>query len=359
MTTTDGAAPAAGETATEQRAPFQPALFAVYDLSAAPITFDVMNFLVFANLWTLRSGAAGFNLVFIKGPGGAYRMVTPKDKALDAMEKTWRLRHVMIGHGYIAKRCLGVLTFERREDFIQLHRAIHPSQIVTPGYTLDKPRVAFMLSDLFNQKPTPEELDTFEAHPSALRKVDAWLATHAPRGRPVTFTLRTSLIELARNSDIAAWLAAARYVRDRGFDPIIIPDTDLVTSGQEVGAFGDIPVYGIGAVDLELRAAMYRRGLINMADNGGPAFVNYFMGDSSAVCFLPVNKLPEVVRASGRGVDRMAELLGVETGADFPGATPRRRFVWEPDTLENIVAAFETAAADLASSGRDAASGAP
>lgn len=348
MTETTAAGPGPG---TPQSG-FKPALFAVYDLAMAPVTFDVMNFLVFANMWSLRSSAAGYNLVFVAGPGGKFRMATPKDKALDPDEKVWRLRHVMASHAYIAKRCFGVSTYHRREDFAQMIRAIHPSQLFAPGYTLEKPRVAFMLADLFRQNPTPQELDTFEAHPAALRKVDAWLAQHAPRRRPVTFTLRTSTIESGRNSNTPAWIEAARRIRDRGFDPVVLPDTDLVTSGRDIGAFGDIPSFGIGAIDLELRVALYRRGLINMADNGGPAFINYFMEGSSAVCFLPVEKLPEVVEMTGRGVDRMAELLGVPAGGDFPGATPRRRFVWQPDTLENIMTAFEAAAATLpASSG--------
>jgi hypothetical protein len=330
-----------------QQNPCRPPLFAIYDLSIAPVTFDVMNFFVFANLWSLRMGAGGFHLIFVAGPEGRFRMTTPKDKALDPTEKIWRLRHVMMGHAYIAKRCLGVSQFSRREDLAQLMKAMHPSQLFPPNYTLDKPRVALMLADLFRQKPTPAELDAFEAHPAALRKVDQWLAIHAPGGRPITFTVRTSTIEVARNSNAPAWIEVARRARDRGFDPVILPDTDLVTRGQELGAFGDIPVYGMGAIDLELRAAMYRRGLINMADNGGPAFITYFMGDTSGVCFMPVEKLPEVVRLTGGTVDRMAELLGVRAGESFPGATPRRRFVWEVDTTENIQRAFDAAVADL------------
>ncbi|MDF1792501.1 MAG: hypothetical protein P1U88_11360 [Thalassobaculaceae bacterium] len=347
MTETSGAAQGAGS----EPPAFKPALFAVYDLASGPVTFDVMNFLVFANMWTLRTGAAGYNLVFVAGPGGQFRMATPKDKALDPDEKVWRLRHVMASHAYIGKRCLGVSTYHRREDFAQMMRAIHPNQIFPPQYTLEKPRIAFMLPDLLRQNPTPQELDTFEPHPAALRKVDAWLAERAPRGRPVTFTLRTSTIEASRNSNTPAWLEAARRIRDRGFDPVLLPDTDLVTRGHDTGVFGDIPTYGIGAVDLELRVALYRRGLINMADNGGPAFINYFMAGSSAVCFLPVDKLPEVVQMNGGGVDRMAKLLGVPVGGDFPGSTPRRRFVWQPDTVENIMAAFDSAATDLDAEG--------
>lgn len=327
---------------------FTPAIFAFYDLAVSPVTFDVMNFFAFANMWTLRAGAAGYNVVFVAGPDGGFRDLTPKDKSLDPHEKIWRLRHIMAAHGHIARRCLGVSTYHRREDFAQMLRAIHPNQMFPPGYTLASPRIPFMLPDLFRQNPTPEELDTFAPHPAALRKVQAWLDRHAPRGRPVSLTLRASTIETGRNSNTPAWLEAAGRIRDRGFDPIILPDTDLVTTGADVGAFGDIPCFPMGAIDLELRTALYSRCAINLADNGGPAFINYFMGTSSAVCFLPLEKLPEAVTMTGRGIDRMAELLGVAPYESFPGATPARRFVWKPDTLDNIMDAFDAAAAHLA-----------
>ena len=329
-------------------ADFTPALFAIYDLAVSPVTFDVMNFFVFANMWSMRAGAAGYNVIFVAGPGGRFRDLTPKDKSLDPAEKTWRLRHIMASHAHIAKRCLGVSTYDRREDFGQMLRAIHPTQLFPPGYTQSDPHIPFMLVDLFAQNPTPGELDVFAPDAAALRKTQAWLDRHAPRGRPVSLTLRSSTIEPQRNSNMPAWLEAAARIRDRGFDPIILPDTDLVTTGLDIGAFGDIPCYPMGAIDLELRTALYRRCLVNLADNGGPAFINYFMAASSAVCFLPVEKLPEAVTLQGGGLDRMAELLGVAPYESFPGATPARRFVWKPDTLDNIVDAFDAAAAYIA-----------
>lgn len=344
-------APPSGDTARPGQGPdpaFTPALFAIYDLAVTPVTFDVMNFFVFANMWAMRAGAAGYNAVFVAGPEGRFRDLTPKDKSLDPAEKIWRLRHILAAHAHIARRCLGVSTYDRREDFAQMLRAIHPSQLFPPGYTLADPRIPFMLTDLFRQKPSPQELDAFAPHAAASRKAQAWLDRHARRGRPVSLTLRGSTIEPRRNANTPQWLAAADAIRARGFDPVILPDTDLVTPGLDLGAFGDIPCYPMGAIDLELRAALYSRCLINLADNGGPAFINYFMGQSSAVCFLPVDKLPEAVTLHGRGLDRMAELLAVAPGASFPDATPARRFVWKPDTRDNILEAFEAAAAHLA-----------
>lgn len=168
-------------------------------------------------------------------------------------------------------------------------------------------------------------------------------------------TLRSSVTEPARNSDLLAWCEAAKRIEAMGCTPVIVPDTDLVIEGRERELFGDLPVFGPAAIDLELRLALYRRAWLNLADNGGPAFLNYFMPDPRILCFLPVEKLPEVVQMTNRGVNRMAELLGVQVGGSFPFATPVSRFVWKPDTIDNIVSEFEMASEHLLTTEGDVA----
>lgn len=332
--------------------PNRPSMYAIYDLGRSPITFDVMNFFVLSHLVARRAGLAGYHVIFVLGDGSGFRELTPKDKALDRDEKMWRLRHVLMPHAAIARDCVGVTVVERRVELARLMKALHPKQVFPPNYTVEAPTQAFMLPLVFAQKPSVEELDVFRATPAALRKVDGWLANRAPGGRPVVFTLRTSQTESARNSRIDEWLAAARIVAERGYDPVIVPDTDLVTAGTDAGMFGELPVFAAGAVDLELRVAMFQRAYLNFADNGGPAFLNYFMAGARLLCFLPVDKLPEVVGSGG--VDRMAQLLAVQPGGDFPHATPTCRFVWRPDRLDAIVDEFAQAVAALESAKTEA-----
>jgi len=333
--------------------PNRPTLYAIYDLGRSPITFDVMNFFAFAHIWARRSGFGGYHVIFVLGEAGGFRDMTPKDKALDRDEKMWRLRHVLLPHAAIARHCIGVSVIERRVDLAGLMRALHPKQVFPPGYTVEKPNHAFMLGQLFSIKPTAEEFHVFEAPAAALRKVDTWLARHAPGGRPVVLTLRSSDNETKRNSRIDEWLAAASAIAARGYDPVIVPDTDLVTAGADQSLFGSVPVFGIGAVDLELRVAMFRRACLNIADNGGPAFLSFFMEGARMLCFLPVDKLPSVVGPGG--VDRMAQLLGIATGGDFPHAGPLCRFVWRPDRCDAILEEFDRAVAHMAEAGAEGA----
>ena len=332
-------------------APHRPCLYAIYDLSKAPVTFDVMNFFAFAHIWSQRAGFSGYHVIFVMGEGREFRNLTPKDLTLPYDEKIWRLWHVLMPHAGIARNCLGVSIMKERRELAQLMRAIHPMQIIPPDYTLEKPNQLIMLSQVFQLGPTAAEMEVFAPTASALERVGGWLSRRAPGGRPVTITLRTSRAEPDRNSRLDEWLAAARVMRERGFDPIIVPDTDVVTGGYDMSIFGDLPVFSIGAVDLDLRLAMFRLATLNMADNGGPAFLSYFMGGSTMLCFLPVDKLPAVV-GLGR-VGRMAELLGVTEGESFPHATPLRRFVWRPDRLDTIVEEFDKAVAALPPQAKD------
>lgn len=323
----------------------RPCLYAFYDLGRAPVTFDVMNFFVFAHVWARRAGFSGYHVVYVLAEGGEFRNLTPKDLTLPYDEKVWRLWHVLMPHAGIARNCKGVSFHRDRQDLAQLMRAIHPAQIVPPEYSLDKPNQLFMLNQIFKLAPTLEEMDVFAPTASALERVDGWLTRRAPGGRAVTITLRTSRAEPDRNSRLDEWLAAARVMRERGFEPIIVPDTDVVTGGYDMTIFGDLPVFSIGSIDLDLRLAMFRRATLNIADNGGPAFLSYFMGGSTMLCFLPVEKLPAIVGSGSHR--RMAELLGVEEGGSFPHATPLRRFIWRPDRREVIVEEFDKAVAAL------------
>ncbi len=319
--------------------PARPALYAVYDLGRAPMTFDVLHFYALAHVWTERSGFAGYHMIFVLGDGDGFRHMTPKDNALDREQKMWRLRHIHLQHAAIARRCLGISFFERRADLAGLLRAVHPQQMFPPKYTVEKPTHAFMLHQLFGMKPTGTENHVFEPTPAALRNVDEWLANRTDGKPPVVMTLRTSKAEPKRNSQIEEWIAAARHMQQRGFAPVVMCDTDVTLAGLDTRLFEDLPVFGIGGLDVELRLAMYRRAYLNFADNGGPPLLNFFMPDSKLLLFLPVEKLPEVVTQGG--LPRMAQLLGVEPYGDFPMATPVCRFVWRPDNRDVIIEEFE------------------
>jgi len=322
-------------------------MYAIYDLGRAPVTYDAMNFLVVARLWASRRGFSGFHTIFVRAPNEGFRDQTPKDRTLTVDEKVWRLSHILMPMAAAARDCVGVSIVNDRRDLGVILKNLDAEQIFPPNYTVEEPFTVIFLAAVFRLSPTESEMNTFQPSPAGLGKVDEWLAARVPGGRPVVITLRTSRVEPERNSRTAEWLAAARAIRDRGYPVLFVPDTELVTGGCEDREFEDFPVFALGAMDLDLRLAMYRRALLNMADNGGPSFLNFYMEDSKIVCFLPVDKLPIVVAAGGES--RLALLLGMELGGNFPYGSPVRRLVWRPDRAPAILEEFDRSIAALES----------
>lgn len=289
----------------------------VYDLAAAPITYDVMNALVVARLAAMRDGYEGFRVTFV---ADRFRDATPKDKALTVEEKLWRVEHIHLALALRTKGCVGAqVSFDRRH-------------LVFPAQPFSAP---FMARQLFACAPTQDELTAFAPSKSARRRIGEWLGDIR---NPVTITLRSSPVEPHRNTDASQWLKAAEQIRDRGYDPIIVPDHDEATIGAM--DYGTWPVCALAAIDLDLRLALYERS-INLSHNGGPSFLAYFMG-APLVSFLPVDNLPTV----SPDIGHMASMLGVAPNGDWPHATPGRVLIWEPATVENIVAAFDSVTAN-------------
>lgn len=284
-------------------------LHAVYDLARAPITYDVMNALVVARMAALRNGYDRFHMTYVAED---FRDATPKDRALTVDEKMWRLEHIHLALAFRTRDCVGASLVFNRAD------AVFPHQPFVPG---------FMLRQLFASAPTQDELTAFAPSRSARRRIGEWLGDTR---NPVTITIRSSSVEPHRNTDTAEWLKAAEQIRDRGYEPIIIPDHDAADDFE-----CEFRVSAHAATDLDIRLALYERS-INLSHNGGPSFLAYFQG-APLVSFLPVDNLPAVSPDLGH----MASMLGVEPNGDWPHATPGRCLVWAPATREAIVEAFE------------------
>lgn len=316
----------------------RPILQAIYDLEHSPMTFDVMFFVACANMMATREKLAGYTITFLHGPSG-WRKKSHKDLWLTDDQKQWRLRQIHRPLAELAINCLGIGEYDK-QDFASFLNRIDERLIFPPNYKSNNALKAYECQLFIKNKPRPQEFSVFSPSPVALSKVDEWLRARNFR-RPVTMTLRTSTADSARNSNMQDWTAAATAIRSHGYDPIIIPDTDIGTT--EVHQIDGIPTFCLGSLSVDLRLAMYRRALLNLSHGGGPAFLAWF-ADAGMLSFLPVDQIPV---AANRSIDTMAELLGVRIGESWPTADLGRKFIWRSATTENIIEEFQKAASQF------------
>lgn len=337
--------------ATEQQSEVRDfTVYAVYDLAVSPITFDVLQFLQCAEMYRRMIKFARLNVVFVLGPNRQFRRATPKDEAVEIADKYWRLRHIHMEAAWLLKSCSGVNVFVDRGEAQRLLANLADIQVFPPKYKLGDPKWMFMVVQVLNMyRRTNISPIVFEASEAAVKSVDRWIERNGLTKPIVSLTLRHSIYESDRNASIPDWLAFARTLSDRGYDPVFVPDTDQALVARPDDYQTEFPHYWPGPVNMELRAALYRRAHICMSDNGAAAFIHHWMPDCHSIIFQPPSKIPGVFRRTQEGQAGIERVLGIKAGEQLPYCSPTQRLAWVDDSYENLVAEFDHLEALIAS----------
>ena len=143
----------------------------------------------------------------------------------------------------------------------------------------------------------------------------------------VTVTLRESFRTRYRNSNIPAWQQFVEYVERRGKEVIVLPECEQ------------------SPIDLIHRMTLYAGADMNLGVNNGPMTLCLY----SAAPYIMLNMMP--VNNTGEKTYDMERLLrgcGFPPGSQFSFRTDKQQIVWEPDTFDNIVRAYEGAREEMA-----------
>lgn len=283
-------------------------LTAYYDLHVSPASYDVVAFLQAAESWRIEREAERLRIEILPGPWGGFRD-----------DRFW-------------PRTLG----ERRQ---MLDCVVVPMCRMLPS------------ADIVLRQDRPERRDTREAMgfmaPHYGLRIQAEMLRHGVRPlRPavdrgpifrfggqqqlVTITLREAEHWPERNSNVAAWCAAALEIERRGYDVLIIRDTRR--AAEELPGF--LPHHE-AALDLERRATLYRSAVCNMGVSNGPMWFTLAL-DAPVLMLKPTTE--NLMRTCTVEYFRAC---GIEPGGQIPGSPPYQQIVWAEDTTENILAAFD------------------
>lgn len=136
----------------------------------------------------------------------------------------------------------------------------------------------------------------------------------------VTITMRDSFRNKHRNSNKEAWGAFAKYLEAKNVDVLVLPESE------------DKPL------NLEHRMAYYCGADMNLGVAQGPMALCVF----SDAPYITLNQNPkDTTGAAQYDIDRLLVKTGFPPGSQYDFRTSRQLLVWEPDTFDNIVRAYE------------------
>jgi hypothetical protein len=177
----------------------------------------------------------------------------------------------------------------------------------------------------------PQRLYGFQEYVSAYRRGVRPLrfVPHQPDAGLITITLREASHWPARNSDVAAWIAAAKTLRDElGARVVFVRDTAKASEPVP-----DFETDVAAALDIDARAELYARAALNLGVSNGPIWMCLAM-DAPTIVFRPVDDAVGLAFST-----RHLRYCGVPEGGQLPGAPAWHRLVWERETAAAIVQA--------------------
>jgi hypothetical protein len=278
-------------------------LTAHYDLYGSPPTYEVVSFLMRAERERIARGEDSLRIVFLPGPLEGFRRDNLWPHGGGAREAM--LRNVCVPLCWLLPSVVDVQ--------VEPHR---------PG-------------NLRGFGVAPQRLYGFkqfvDAYAQGVRPLRERVAPSAREPDLLTITLREAVHWPARNSNVPAWLAAARRLQERGWRAVVVRDTATAHA-----PLPDVVTDAAAAMSIAPRAALYARAALNLFVSNGPAYLCLAM-DLPTLMFRPVN--------DGLGLAfsrRHWSLCGVAAGVQLPGAPDYQHLVWQDDTADNIVAAVES-----------------
>ncbi|RAI37638.1 hypothetical protein [Rhodoplanes roseus] len=325
-------------TTTASQAWSDDALQVVWDLAAAPVSFELAATLAGAEIERRKRGLAGINVIVVLGPHHGVKRETPAHETVEDPEaRLWRLRHELLpllamlpsvrAHAVCADRqqAWSLITDDPHKLYPADYRVFLPSR-PDPSAAREEARRAGTVWPLL------------AATAPGRRAAEEFLARTAQNRRPVVITLRNSGLSPARNSRVADWVAFADGLDPERYVPIFVPDGAAGAAPSE--ALGAHVVCAAATLDVEMRMGLYERAWLNMGILSDPLTLAWYNERARYQVFVPLD-------ADADTTARALEDAGHRIGGDLEFARPWQQLVWKVDDLVAIRSAFAVMEARL------------
>lgn len=305
-------------------------LVAVYDLNFNSPSYNFVQFILCAECYCLEKGIEGYTVV-----------VVPKEMhpSLDWSSFTESYGDDAIAYRSIflfgtlsalGSRCRGFQLLPSRKE---LSAALGQRAVYPPSYGLGQTeRFEVLLHAELRANGVRCEL----AVPRHVERLMAQWPILSTGAKIVTITIRHSKFDVVRNSNMPAWLAFADHIKGRGFTPIFIPDSDQPFSNFESQEYienvGFCAAYHPG-----IRLFLYKRAFVNFFVPNGPGALVLYSSDIRYIYMKTWLAGSDSSPSSMSGYD----FIDQSTGRVF-WASAAQYFNGDPDTIENIVANFNS-----------------
>jgi hypothetical protein len=238
-----------------------PGVYAVYDLLVAPITYNLAEFLIYAELKAKANGFSKFTLVIVNQLKKEYSF--EYDSIVNHEQKEWRVQNLLIPLALNYSGCENVLVCT---NFASLHGITRDGLILPEIYSEAAP--AYYNQREFLSLTKTQTLGVgFKASKRAIDFIEQ-LCKEKSIKNLITITLRDYGYDLGRNSNVEQWGYFCTWLISEGYSVVVVPDAE-----QPFRSYSNFPqgvLQNEFCWNLSLRLALYEKALINFGMPNGP-----------------------------------------------------------------------------------------
>ena len=306
-------------------------LYAFYDLSVSPPTYDIIKFLLMAELIRIREKFDHIHIIYVPGHHQGFRN-DPPDHTIN--ESILRAKNILIGSCYLIKSCKGfTYCSERSEAAMYLKKS--NGLIFPEHYSLEKPIPFYSTVLIKSLIRSSNDWPSIQAPSFAKEIIDAFSKTHVNEKEIVTINLRISSTQPLRNSNLVEWNKVAKELLKKGFFVMTITDHS--------NSFSSLPKYLSETLvtkefiwDISLRAAIYEKAVVNLFVSNGPALLSLH-NQERTTCLVFKLVCEDYDNTSSKYFKR----IGLKVGTQPLYAGKYNRFIWTDDDYTTIINEFD------------------
>lgn len=308
-------------------------LYAFYDLSVSPVTYDIFSFSLLAEHERKRKGCDFTHIVIVPGPNDGFRSKTSAEYSNE--NKRWRLKNIIIPCSFFYPNNRITFCVDRNEAVILFEK--NAKNIFPIRYTAKFPNEGYAWKHVVKAQNMLKEFPGIQVSNQAIEYIKNWISLNAHNKKIITITLRESKYGKDRNSNIKAWSTFIKRLDKMKYLPVVIRDMEAAFEPVPK-EFGTVTLFNDVIWNLELRAALYQLSYLNMFVNNGPAIAGYANKKSRVLVF----KMVTASYGCGSTTEYHFNKMGFPVGSQLKHASPYQRFVWEDDTFDVIEREFNS-----------------
>lgn len=320
-------------------------LYAYYRLSQMSLAFNFACFVNFAQVYANHHGYD--KIAFVVSSGRFGHVSFGELKAYSGEQQFWRISNLLPMTAQLAPSYSSFMHLDDEAEadaFLQGKNSsdIFPENAVEQGYISRLVEASYTTGSCI-LKSHFEDIQSLKAIAESRRYVEKALLSKCDGRKIVTLTLRETSFDESRNSNVEAWAAFCDYLYQKGFQPVVVRDTEVALDFQSDNRFPNTIVVSSAAFNIHIRAALYEMSYLNMGTDSGAIAMLYFLKSADFVFFFcnPDDARKQVLSEVKACLFPDAQKY-VRLDGDLPFLGEKQNIIWKKDYFENIVDEFET-----------------